>query len=532
MANKTLFASLRDALIPQTDTVNSENAPAYALAPKQALAQYAATGCFGRTFYATAGEQLANVLELCEAVDPEFVARVAIYSRTRSFMKDMPALLCAWLSARDSRLHERAFTRVIDNARMLRTYVQILRSGVVGRKSLGSAPKRLVREWLASRGEDALFCSSAGQSPSLSDIVKMVHPKPAGPAREAFYGYMIGRSYDANALPKLVMQFEQFKAAKKDADEALEVPALEVPAMEVPNVPFTLLSALPLAPKDWENIAKNASWQTTRMNLNTFARHGVFETRALADLIAARLRDAGEIQRARVFPYQLLAAYQNTDAAVPQEVRDALQDAMELAIANVPAIPGHIVVCPDVSGSMRSPVTGYRPGSTTGVRCVDVAALVAASVLRKNPSASVLPFEEAVVPVDLNSRDSVMTNAGRLASIGGGGTNCSAPVRLLNERKANADLVLFVSDNESWVDQGRGRGTALLAEWSEFRQRNPKARLVCLDVQPNQTTQAVERADILNIGGFSDQVFEVIAAFASGQLEADYWIARIEALEV
>ncbi len=44
MANKTQFAGLRDALIPQTDTVNSENAPAYALAPKQALAQYSATG--------------------------------------------------------------------------------------------------------------------------------------------------------------------------------------------------------------------------------------------------------------------------------------------------------------------------------------------------------------------------------------------------------------------------------------------------------------------------------------------------------
>jgi hypothetical protein len=77
MANKTLFASLRDALIPQTDTVNSENAPAYALAPKQALAQYAATGCFGRTFYAAADEPLTRVLELCDAVDSEFVARVA-----------------------------------------------------------------------------------------------------------------------------------------------------------------------------------------------------------------------------------------------------------------------------------------------------------------------------------------------------------------------------------------------------------------------------------------------------------------------
>ena len=308
MANKTLFASLRDALIPQTDTVNSESAPAYALAPKQALAQYAATGCFGRTFYATADEQLARVLELCDAVDAEFVARVAIYSRTQSFMKDMPALLCAWLSARDARLHEAVFTRVIDNARMLRTYVQILRSGVVGRKSLGSAPKRLVREWLASRDEDALFSSSVGQSPSLSDIVKMVHPKPAGPVREAFYGYMLGRSYDARALPKLVMQFEQFKAGE---------------SLEVPDLPFMLLSALPLARKDWASIAKNASWQTTRMNLNTFARHGVFEVEGMASLIAARLRDPGEIGCARVFPYQLLAAYRNCDPAVPGNVRNA-----------------------------------------------------------------------------------------------------------------------------------------------------------------------------------------------------------------
>src|SRR5271165_2434686 len=520
MANKTLFASLRDALIPQTNAVNSENAPAYALAPKQALAQYAATGCFGRTFYATADEQLTRVLELLEAVDPRFVAQVAIYSRTQSFMKDMPALLCAWLAARDARLHEAVFARVIDNTRMLRTYVQILRSGVVGRKSLGTAPKRLVREWLTSRDEDALFSSSAGQNPSLSDIVRKIHPKPAGPQREAFYGYMLGRSYDANALPKLVMQFEQFKAAKIEANDALNVP----------DLPFMLLSALPLSPKDWAEIAKNASWQTTRMNLNTFARHGVFEEDGLTGVIAARLRDAGEIQRARVFPYQLMTAYRNCDATVPEEVRNALQDAMELAIANVPSIAGQVVVCPDVSGSMSSPVTGQRCGSTTSARCIDVAALVAASVLRKNPSAIVLPFEQSVVSVDLNSRDSVMTNAGRLASIGGGGTNCSAPVRLLNQRKAKADLVLFVSDNESWVDQGRGRGTALLAEWSEFRQRNQIGRLVCLDIQPNQTTQARERADILNIGGFSDQVFEVFSAFASGKLEADHWIARIEAV--
>lgn len=214
MANKILFGSLRDALVAKTDAVNSEKAPAYALAPKQALAQYAATGSFGRTFYATAEEQLTRVLELCEDVSPEFVARVAIYSRTQSFMKDMPALLCAWLSTRDARLHEAVFARVIDNTRMLRNYVQILRSGVVGRKSLGRAPMRLVCEWLASRDEDALFSSSVGQNPSLSEIVKMVHPKPNGARREAFYGYMLGRPFEANALPKLVTQFEQLKTGE------------------------------------------------------------------------------------------------------------------------------------------------------------------------------------------------------------------------------------------------------------------------------------------------------------------------------
>src|SRR5579862_5913111 len=224
MANKTLFASLRDALLPQTDTVNSENAPAYMLAPKHALAQYAATGCFGRTFYATADGQLTRVLELCDAVDLEFVARVAVYSRTQSFMKDMPALLCAWLSARDLRLHEAVFARVIDNARMLRTYVQILRSGVVGRKSLGTAPKRLVREWLATRDEDTLFSSSAGQSPSLGDILRMVHPKPGSARREAFYGYLLGRPHDLNVLPKLVLQYELFKATGANLQGAREVP--------------------------------------------------------------------------------------------------------------------------------------------------------------------------------------------------------------------------------------------------------------------------------------------------------------------
>ncbi|MCA1818069.1 MAG: RNA-binding protein, partial [Acidobacteria bacterium] len=382
MANKNLFKSLVGKLVPATDAVNHERAPAYAFAPKHALAQYAATGCLNTTFYADAGEQLSVVLSLCETVDAEFVAKLAVFARERGHMKDVPALLLAVLSRKDRELFARAFPRVVDNAKMLRNFVQIVRSGVAGRRSLGTQPKRLVREWLDARGDDALFKASVGQSPSLADVVKMVHPKPASASRKALYGYLVGRDYDREALPAVVRQFEAYKAGD---------------TLAVPRVPFQMLTALPLGKAEWAEIARDANWQMTRMNLNTFARQGVFEVEGLTELIAARLRDPVKIAHARVFPYQLMAAYYSTGEGVPREVREALQDAMEIATGNVPEIPGKVFVFPDVSGSMRSPVTGHRRGATTAVRCVDAAALVAAAVVRRNPAAEVLAFEHDVV---------------------------------------------------------------------------------------------------------------------------------------
>ncbi len=132
----------------------------------------------------------------------------------------------------------------------------------------------------------------------------------------------------------------------------------------------------------------------------------------------------------------------------------------------------------------------------------------------------------------LNSRDSVMTNAQKLSEIGGGGTNCSAPLAWLNQKRAKGDLVVFVSDNESWVDAHGGRGTETMRQWAMFQQLNPRARLVCIDIQPNASVQAMEREDILNIGGFSDSVFQVIAAFAEGRLGADHWVGEIESVEL
>lgn len=528
MASKSLFKSWVGKLMPKTDAINSEAGIAYQFDARHALAQYAATGCLNGTFYASGEDQLEAALKLCGQVEPEFIARTALFARGSAHMKDLPALLCAVLSVRSPGLLAEVFDRVIDSPKMLRNFVQIVRSGVVGRKSLGSLPKRLIQQWIERRSDEQLFTASVGQDPSLADIVKMVHPKPANESRAALFAYLIGRVHEASALPACVREFEAYKAA---TDRGM---------LDVPDVPFQMLSSLNLSAWEWKAIARHAPWQMTRMNLNTFARHEVFEDAEIVRMVADRLRDASAIAKSRVLPYQLMVAYANTAESVPLAVREALQDAMEIAVSGIPRIVGKVYVFPDVSGSMQSPITGHRRGSTTAVMCVDVAALVASAILRTNPTAEVIPFESrAILPheVGLNPRDSIMTNAKKLSSLPQGGTNCSAPLAVLNKQKATGDLVVYVSDNESWVDspsfgQSGGRATETMKQWAEFKQRSPRAKMICIDLQPNSTTQAKEMPDIVNVGGFSDQVFHLIAAVANGEATGGYWVRQIEAVNI
>jgi len=55
---------------------------------------------------------------------------------------------------------------------------------------------------------------------------------------------------------------------------------------------------------------------------------------------------------------------------------------------------------------------------------------------------------------------------------------------------------------------------------------------VLIDLQPYGSTQAAGREDILNVGGFSDGVFETVAAFAAGRLRGDRWVQAIDAVDV
>lgn len=524
MSSKKLFASksskksaVSAKVTKATNTINKAGGTAYSLSDKAALAQLAMTGCFNGTYYVSDQEQLKKTLELANKLDPEYVAKLAVYSRQKGLMKDMPAVLAAVVAGKDSDLLSKIFNQVVDSPKMLRNFVQVIRSGATGRKSLGTRPKKLVQNYLDSLTDEQLFKADVGNDPSLQDIIKLVHPKPSNKQRSAMYGYLLDKEYNKRDLAKLAKDYEAFKKDMKG---------------EIPDVPFQMLTQLPLTDAHWKKIAENATWTQTRMNLNTFERHGVFKDSGMVQLVADKLSNAEQIKRAKAFPYQLFSAFKNVDAGVPAKVTNALQKAAETAIENIPDFGGKVYVFTDVSGSMHSPVTGYRGTVSTKVQCIDVAALVSASVLRKNAEAEVIPFSDHVVRATLNPYDSVMTNAEKLSRLPSGGTNCSAPLAELNRRNAKGDLIIYVSDNESWVDSARYRSTATMTEWNKFKARNPNAKLVAIDITPNGTTQAHDRDDILNVAGFSDAVFDVIAKFVELGNNKELWVKTIESVDI
>ncbi len=537
MANKNLFASVMCKL-PKANTFNEAGGKAYRLPPKHALAQLAATGCFNGSYYSSAEDQVVALLTLADKVEDNlFLAKLALYSRERAFMKDMPAALLVILSKRDTELFHRVFDRVVDNGRVLRTLLQMIRSGLFGRKSLSYSLQRAFQRWLNSASVGQLMSASIGHDPSLRDVLRLARPTPVDNARRAFFGWLTDKPVESWApatlsdLPAEVGALVAYRRAETETEQ--------VDILSGNRFRWDLLADAARGLLVWKAIARQMGPQALRMNLNTLMRHEVLADQEMVDYVAGRIADEEEILRSRQFPYQYLAAYLNADDQLDLKIRNALSKAAEVACGNVPTLPGPVIIGVDTSGSMWSPVTGYRAGSSTKVRCVDVAALFASAILRRNPESVVVPFDTQAYKAKFDKEATILQTAKKLASYGGGGTDCSLPLREANTtyKKGRFAGCVLVSDMESWVGSGRYGSTGVMTEWDKFTKnqtklsgRDAKPKLICINLQAYTTTQAPDRDDVLNVGGFSDAIFQVVASFLEDDQER--FVREVDAMVV
>ena len=532
MANKTLFSSIKSRL-KRANARNEAGGIAYQRSPREALAQLAATGTFNGTYYARGQQQLDDVIRLIQSVDDQYLAKLAVYARRHANMKDMPATILAVLSTRDTELTHQVFDRVIDNGRMLRTLFQLIRSGQFGRTGLSSSLQRAFQRWLNEASVGKLLSASIGNDPSLRDVMRMARPRPRDNQRRALFGWLTDKEIakwapaTAEDLPREIRALIEYRQATT-ADQ-------QIRAITDQPIRWDLLADCAMDTQVWKAIARQMGPQALRMNLNTLHRHGVFEDASMVDFVAGKIADEDAIKRSRQFPYQFLAAYLNANETVPHKIRQSLHAAAEIACGNVPRLPAPILIGLDVSGSMSWAATGTRGrGATSKVRCIDVAALFAAAMLRANPDSVVVPFDDRLHEAKIDPSDSILSISKRLAKYGGGGTNCALPVDAANTKYRDRKFagIVLVSDNQSWIGSGRHGATRVLTEWNRFanQRASMKPRLVCIDIQPGTTSQVPGRADILNIGGFSDAVFKVASSFLTG--DRDRFVSQVEAIEL
>jgi 60 kDa SS-A/Ro ribonucleoprotein len=541
MANKKIFNTLR-AATPQADTRNSAGGIAFVQTPKLALAQGVCTFTIQDGFYNTAEDQLATFLRLADNVDALFEAKAAVYGREMAKMKDAPVVLLAHLFNRDKELAEKVFPRVVDNGKQLRTFAQVVRSGVLGRKSFSNAARRCMERWFADRKPATIFRNSMGKNPSLADVIRMVHPKPATAEHEALFGYLVNRrkgDYNREILPTVVKEFEAFKRGESD---------------KLPTLPKALIENHLKKPVHWAQMLEFVSWTWLRMNLNVLARKGLLQEPKVCATVAERLQNPSDYDKQKLFPHHLLATYLFARENLPRAVSDALHAVMGGLIEEMEPFSGRTILGVDVSGSMTwTPVTGMRRNQSSEIKCVDVAALFGAIFLKKNPDTLVLPFDgqlhldAAYGAEKLEPRDTVFTLQKRLSAYGGGCTYAHLVLDHIVEKREKADRVIVLSDMEVYgmwdasyagVTHPRGETTPIMGRWLDYRRLCPDAKLYFVNLAGSTTTTQAKGNEVHYIGGFSDDLLRVLGGAVANEQEAqpqegpELWLSRIEAVEI
>ncbi len=513
----------------KADKQNREGFPAFTRTLEEDVLSVLLTQTLSNTFYCSQKELAKETVDVLRAMadkDPEFLAKALAYARTKGLMKLAPtvglAVLASKKTSNKKEAFRLAFRQVVKIPDDLREFVTLLKTKQFT-KGLVGIPKTMVQNWLRHMSEyhAVKYGSANSEGITLRDILRLAHPRPKttkpnkgldyerlrNGAQAELFGWLVKGWSEIGTEPSptnpMVWALEKLKRTDSVVESVALIEKYKLPREVVEP------SVKKMTEAHWAALLKNLPYMALLRNLNTMLRHGVFEVKETVKKVAKHLADPENVQKSKQFPFRFWNAFKALKAEAPQELRDALSDALEASFVNMPLIKGRVCLFNDISSSMDSKVSDKSDTTLS-----EIAAMFAAATLKRcEDEVLLVPFDDVAHPElgKVSRRDSMMSIVKQIG-ITRGGTNLGAPIEYLLKKKIAVDVLIGFTDNEDWA----GRG--FLTYFEQYkREINPKAKAFLVTLAPYRDYVApAGYPDVYFIMGWSESILRYIPLMLEG----------------
>lgn len=450
-------------------------------------------------FYRSANDTMKRMAELMGQIDPMFVAKAAIYARTEFGMRSITHAAAAELAnhARGTGITRRFLEKVIyrpdDITEVLAYYLN--KYG----KPLPYALKRgLAASFDNFDGYQLAKYKGDSNDVSLVDAINLVHPMP-------------------NHDKTIEITCKEYLAAVSPVQRELIEFIGAGSMVEIPIIEALVLGLLK-STETWEAKLSNAGKATDKGAAKAEAWAELIKTRKigyfallrnlrnimeqapdLVDDACALLTDRKLIKKSLVLPFRFYTAITHIGGK-NRKIDEALHDAFDIAMDNVPTLDGKTLVAIDDSGSMG----GFWGRSNEGDSKLPITlAAVLGSVIYKSNDSDVMLFSDHVKIPRLYHKDSGLSIVDRIKqSCTGGGTYFDL---IFTHAKKRYDRIIVLSDMQGWM--GGGAPDAAVKKYRSQYDADPF--IYSFDLAGHGTLQFPESKTFC-LSGYSDKIFDIM----------------------
>ena len=523
---------------------NFMNEDAYVLSNKEVLTSMVMTTFLSDSYYVSEGELLNNILNLIDKCGYEFAAKLALYARTKGNLRSvshfLAALVCKdpshpnWLKS----FYEHIVIRPDDISEILSCYAKL--KGIdMSKRHFRKIPNSMKKGFSSVLSNLSPYqidkYKMNRKSLSLIDIVNLLHPTPSDKNREAYRRLMHGESlagtYDLKILEKEMAETgknanneQELILAKHDAIKAV----LES-GMPIMNLLRNLRNIMLYAP----DLIDNAIEQLTNHNKIINSKLLPFRFMSAYDAVNELKIEDYDSETSIKFESDISNINSEKLKLLKEKVSKALEDAMSIACQNVPDLEGNCAILIDHSGSVRG--NSYRSSTVSpwsNVKTAHIGNLFGSIVAFKQNDVYIGMFGDKLISPKIDRNIGLLEFNKYTYDEGnscGGATENGLYEFLRNviKEKKHIDNFIVFSDMEigNGGEGGWDNSSSVKYKFKdlfkEFRKINPNCLTVCCNIRAQSGTSVFNpNLKILNVSGWSNNIFDVISMYKEGKLKS------------